>query len=61
MSLVRTFPVDKMQVYIYGTNDELGAAAAEDLARILVNAIAERGETAIIVATDARTTVGVHL
>ena len=51
MSMKRTFQVDQMQVCVYGTNDELGVAAADDLVRILVDAIAERGEAAIIVAT----------
>jgi glucosamine-6-phosphate deaminase len=51
MSLKRTFQVDQMQVCVYDTNDKLGAAAAEDLVRMLVEVIAEQGEAAIIVAT----------
>ena len=50
MSL-RSFQVDQMQVCVYDTNDELGAAAAEDLVGTLVEAIAEQGEASIIVAT----------
>ena len=42
---------DKMEVGIYDTNAATGQAAAGDLARILREAIAERGEAAIIVAT----------
>ncbi len=42
---------DKMAVTIYDSNAALGAAAADDLAEILKQAIAERGEASIILAT----------
>jgi len=42
---------EKMQVNTYESNETLGSAAADDLADILRAAIAERGETSIIVAT----------
>lgn len=47
----KTLLVDQMQVRIYRTMDDLGAAAADDLARHLQAALAERPEVAIIVAT----------
>ncbi len=43
--------IDQMQVEIYETNEALGLAAAEDLARILQGAVAEQGRAAIILAT----------
>jgi len=43
--------VDQMQVQVYESNQAMGAAAADDMARILVNAVAERGETSVIIAT----------
>ncbi len=51
MRYQRTFKADQMQVKVYDSSDELGEAAADDLAQILDTAISERGETAIIVAT----------
>jgi glucosamine-6-phosphate deaminase len=42
---------DQMEVGIYDSNAQAGAAAARDLGRILREEIAERGEAAIIVAT----------
>jgi len=47
----RTLQCDKLPVWIYGSNAELGQAAAEDLARILRSAVAARGEAAVILAT----------
>ena len=41
----------QMEVGIYESNAAMGKAAAGDLAQILLRAIAERGEAAIIVAT----------
>lgn len=49
--MVKTMQYDAMQVAIYETNDALGAAAADDLVHILNQAIAERGEASIILAT----------
>jgi len=51
MEPLKAFVCDKMQVGIYDSNDALGVAAADDLAEILREAVAERGETSIIVAT----------
>jgi glucosamine-6-phosphate deaminase len=42
---------DRLEVGIYDSNAAAGKAAASDLARILRQAIAERGEAAVIVAT----------
>ncbi len=42
---------DKMQVLVCDSNVEAGAAAADDLAKLLRTTIAERGEAAIILAT----------
>ena len=41
----------EMPVTVYGSNAELGAAAGEDMARILRTAVAAHGAAAIIVAT----------
>src|SRR3712207_2882885 len=49
--MMRTMQYDQLQVTIYDSNQELGAAAAGDLAQILKAAIAERGEASIILAT----------
>jgi glucosamine-6-phosphate deaminase len=51
MTLITTLKYDQAPVNIFDSNEVLGAAAADDLARILQAAIAERGEAAIIVAT----------
>lgn len=48
---LKSFVCDKMQVAVYDSNASLGMAAAEDLAEILRQAVAEQGETSIIVAT----------
>jgi glucosamine-6-phosphate deaminase len=48
---IRTFQVDRMPVYIFDSKDTLGQRAAEDLAKILTAAIAERGEASVILAT----------
>jgi glucosamine-6-phosphate deaminase len=51
MKPIRTLSYDQMQVNIYESNDEMGAAAADDLRQVLGAAIAECGEAAIVVAT----------
>lgn len=51
MNPVQTLVYDRMRVSTYDSSDALGQAAADDLVGILRLAIAERGETAIIVAT----------
>jgi len=43
--------VDLMQVRVYESNQAMGAGAVDDMARILAEAVAERGEAAIIIAT----------
>ena len=42
---------DRLPVAVYDANEDLGAAAAGDLAAILARTIAERGEAAVILAT----------
>ncbi len=42
---------DKLDVGVYGSNMEVGQAAAADLAQILLAAVAERGDAAVILAT----------
>ncbi len=49
--MLKRVQYDKMHVTIYDSNATLGAAAANDLAEILKQAIAERGEASIILAT----------
>ena len=49
--MARTMQVDQMRVAIYDSGDELGAAAAGDLAAILREAVAAQGEASIILAT----------
>jgi len=48
---IRTFQVDQMPVVVFASNEALGARAAEDLAAILSEAIAARGEASVILAT----------
>lgn len=48
---VESILVDQMRIAIYGSNAELGAAAAKDLTQILQSTLAERDEAAIIIAT----------
>lgn len=43
--------IDKLHVAIYDSNETLGQAAANDLVQILNAAIAEQGQTSIIIAT----------
>jgi len=43
--------VDQLPVSVYATNEAMGQAAAETAANILHQAIAERGEASIIIAT----------
>jgi glucosamine-6-phosphate deaminase len=43
--------IDKMKVSIFESNAELGKAAADDFAAIVTHAVAERGETSVILAT----------
>ena len=49
--MLKRVQYDKMQVTIYDSSATLGAAAADDLAEILKQAIAERDEASIILAT----------
>ncbi len=48
---MRAFKCDRMPVTVYDSNEALGAAAAHDLAGILRQAVAERGEASVILAT----------
>ncbi len=48
---LRTLTVDQMPVHVFASNEALGARAAEDLAQILVQAIAARGSASAILAT----------
>ena len=50
-NLPQTMQIDRMQVAIYESGDQVGTAAAGDLAEILKREIAEHGAAAIIVAT----------
>lgn len=45
------FRLEQMQVAIYGSNEDLGKAAAADLAQIIRETIFARGKAAIILAT----------
>lgn len=48
---VRSFSKDKLQVRVYPTSEEMGAAAADLVERNLQATIAERGEANLILAT----------
>lgn len=48
---IRTFTVDRLPVRVYGSESALGAAAAADMASIVREAIVERGEANLILAT----------
>ena len=48
---IREFQVDALPVRVYGSEDELGRAAAADMAALLRTAITERGEANVILAT----------
>jgi glucosamine-6-phosphate deaminase len=48
---MRSLQYDQMQVTIYDSNEAMGAAAADDLEQILRQAVTERGEAAVILAT----------
>ena len=48
---IRSLVVDQMPVHVFASNAALGKRAAEDLAAILIAAIAERGEASVILAT----------
>ncbi|MBZ0281850.1 MAG: 6-phosphogluconolactonase [Anaerolineae bacterium] len=48
---VKTLQIERLPVRIYATNTEMGASAALDARAIIQNAIAERGEANIILAT----------
>jgi glucosamine-6-phosphate deaminase len=48
---VRRFKVDELGISVYGTNDELGKAAATEAADIIREAIARRGDANIVLAT----------
>jgi glucosamine-6-phosphate deaminase len=48
---IRTMHVDKMPVLIFESNEALGARAADDLAEILIQAIAAQGQASLILAT----------
>jgi glucosamine-6-phosphate deaminase len=48
---MRTATYDRMQAIIYDSNEELGAAAARDLAELLRSTITKQGKAAIILAT----------
>jgi glucosamine-6-phosphate deaminase len=49
--MLRTMRCDKLEVCVYGSNAEVGQAAADDLAQILRAAVAARGDAAVILAT----------
>jgi glucosamine-6-phosphate deaminase len=48
---IRTMQVDKMPVLVFESNEALGTRAADDLAEILIQAIAEQGQASLILAT----------
>jgi glucosamine-6-phosphate deaminase len=48
---IRTLQVDRMPVLVFASNEALGRRAADDLARILQAAIADRGLASVILAT----------
>jgi len=48
---MKTMQCNKIQVTVHDSSDAMGAAAADDLAQILREAVATRGEASIIVAT----------
>jgi glucosamine-6-phosphate deaminase len=48
---LRTLTVDRMLVTVFESNDALGRRAADDLAEILIGAVAERGAASVILAT----------
>jgi glucosamine-6-phosphate deaminase len=49
--LSETRHYDDLRVTTFGTNEELGAAAAEDFAAVVTAAVAERGSASVILAT----------
>src|SRR5260221_11195924 len=49
--MIRTGKIDKMQVTVFDSNAALGRAAADDFADIVRGAVAEHGETSVILAT----------
>lgn len=51
MPLNRTVKIDDLTVHIYPTNKDLGIAAAEQAAEVIRQAILQKGETNIILAT----------
>jgi glucosamine-6-phosphate deaminase len=48
---IQTLQIDQIPVHIFASNEALGRRAAEDLARLLGEAVAERGMASIILAT----------
>lgn len=48
---VRTDRVDRLPVRVYASEAEMGQAAADDLAQVLRDALAARGEASVILAT----------
>ena len=48
---IRTLHIDQVPVLIFESNQALGARAADDLAEVLIQAIAERGLASLILAT----------
>jgi glucosamine-6-phosphate deaminase len=46
-----SFRCDELEVVVYESNDALGAAAADDLAGILRERVAQQGEASVILAT----------
>ena len=48
---IRSLQVAKMPVLVFESNEALGARAADDLAAILIRAIAEQGQASLILAT----------
>lgn len=48
---VRTFQVEQLPVRVYASEEDLGRAAAADMAALLRDAIAARGEANVILAT----------
>lgn len=50
---IKSFKVDKLHINVYQNRLDMGKAAAEETAKILIDAIKEKGEATFIVATGA--------
>lgn len=48
---VKTLQIERLPIRVYSTNSEMGASAALDARAIIQNAVAERGEANVILAT----------